>query len=844
MKRTLARYISFMLVIASLWNIVPIASQTVYAATDLKTEELKTFDWIQDNLDPDHCLGLLYEGASREEIKTLQNLSLEITENCKTDYEKIKAVCDWMAENIEYKMYATDLKTHGMDIRLAYETYENKFGQCSYYTNLSVVLLRMAGVPSVGICDHLSTPGHAYSAAFDGERWVFFDSTWADGTSYCFDISADTLTNMSYHRLSKIDGICIDGGVYSIYLHDKYNEYNRTKSALMLYLDEEATDITVLSDIYGVPADYFASIFKQNTTIEKVEFEDGITYIPTGAFLYCSNLEEVIIPDSVTSIGNDIFGYCTSMKEVVIPDSVTEFGGGIINNSGVEKITIGSGVKTLLNISGAENLKVAILKEGVEEIGQGAFRGDLELKELHLPSTLKKIGNYAFYNGEYEVDKIYYNGTREDWAKVQKGSLNSGISTKNVIFLKEPEEPEPTLTPTPTPTPTPKPTPTPTPKPIQPIEPDPEPTPKPTPKPTPTPTPKPTPKPTPTPTPRPPVGPLKNFHKKNTYQSGMFSDVEPNSWYEESVKLVYEYGIMGGKGDGIFAPNDQITLVEVIKMASVVHNIYNGGDGESAFKKEAAKWHEPYVYYAFDTYLPNGVRFGGYESPSSKGNLAFVLGSSVPSDEFYTIRTMAYIPGLPTSYDYYNLTMTLFKAGILSGNSKYGHYNPDALVTRAEAAAILSRIIDSSLRSDAEILVRQPLDTIEKTITDPNYFAENERIKITKIEILKPEGDIDLDVSRTEIVVPEGYVDNPYQIKVYYKTSASLDPYRNQLSGGGQVENKNGEPAHFQVLWNDHDNNYLSVILTDKLGKGDFVYRAVFNTYEHAFEVRVHFTAK
>lgn len=848
MKKTIKKILCAILIITILYSMFPTMSLNVYASDELKDMELETFKWIQNTLQPEHCLGLLYEDASQEEIKTLENLSLEITKNHSNNYDKIKSVCDWMRENIKYKILSDmpEFKTHGMDVRTAYETYRLKMGKCTEYTNLSVVLLRMSGIPSIGICDNISNPCHAYSAAFDGEKWIFFDSTWADGDGFCFDIPPEQLSNMAYHRLSKIDGICLDNGVYSVYLHDKYNPYNREKSSLLIYPDEDSTDITVHSKVYGTPADYFHSIFKENKTIKRVEFEDGITLIPTGAFLYCSNLEEVVIPDSVTTIGNDIFGYCTSMKEVVIPDSVTELGGGIINNSGVEKITIGGGVKTLLNISGAENLKVAILKEGVEELGAGSFRGNLALKELHLPSTLKKIGNYAFYNGDAIVEKIYYNGTRDDWKKIYKGTLNSGISLKNVVFLQESEEPDTSAQPEIIPIPAP----TPNPAPLEPATPEPQPGSKPAetviPEPSPAPEPvKPvTPEPKPNPEPAPgQEAPLKNFIKKNTYKNGMFTDVEEGSWYEESVKAAYEYGIMNGKGNGIFAPNDHITLVEVIKMASVIHNIYNGGNGEADFEKHPT-WHTPYVLYAFDTYLPNGVRFGGYTSPSSKGNLAYVFASSVPSGEFQPIRTVTGIPNLSRSYDYYSIIMMLFNAGVLSGNSKYGHFNADALVTRAEAAAILSRIIDPSLRSDKEILARQSLDTVGITITDPQYMAENERIKITKIEIMEPEGDITMDVLNSEITVPDGYVDNPYQIKVYYKTSVSLLNYHSQLSSGGQIENSRGRVSNYYGVDNDADNSYVSAIFNDELGKGDFVFRAVISTYEQAFEIRVHFTAK
>lgn len=42
-----------------------------------------------------------------------------------------------------------------------------------------------------------------------------------------------------------------------------------------------------------------------------ITFLDELTYVPTRAFLNCSNLNTIIIPGSVTSIGNSAFSDCS-----------------------------------------------------------------------------------------------------------------------------------------------------------------------------------------------------------------------------------------------------------------------------------------------------------------------------------------------------------------------------------------------------------------------------------------------------------------------------------------------------------------------------------------------------
>ena len=52
-----------------------------------------------------------------------------------------------------------------------------------------------------------------------------------------------------------------------------------------------------------------------------------VTSIGGSAFDNCRSLTSMTIPDSVTSIGDSAFRYCTSLTSVTIPDSVTSIGG-------------------------------------------------------------------------------------------------------------------------------------------------------------------------------------------------------------------------------------------------------------------------------------------------------------------------------------------------------------------------------------------------------------------------------------------------------------------------------------------------------------------------------------
>lgn len=51
-----------------------------------------------------------------------------------------------------------------------------------------------------------------------------------------------------------------------------------------------------------------------------------------------------------------------------------------------------------------------------------------------------------------------------------------------------------------------------------------------------------------------------------------FNDVDEAGPYAQAITHLYEYGILNGKADGQFAPDDALTRAELAKIATVVSN--------------------------------------------------------------------------------------------------------------------------------------------------------------------------------------------------------------------------------------------------------------------------------
>jgi len=194
--------------------------------------------------------------------------------------------------------------------------------------------------------------------------------------------------------------------------------------------------------------------------------------------------------------------------------------------------------------------------------------------------------------------------------------------------------------------------------------------------------------------------PMANFRKAKTYRPGQFADVNENAWYgynmDKSVATAYEYGLVQGSGATAFNPAGNITVAEALAIAARVHSVYNGGTGEFA---QGGVWFQVYVDYA----IANGIiapgdiggsgGAGGYVRPATRAEMARIFSRALPEVEFAPQNTVISLPDVNSGAPYGSAVFMLFRAGVLVGSDSRGTFNPGDSITRAEAAAIISRVI-------------------------------------------------------------------------------------------------------------------------------------------------------
>lgn len=120
---------------------------------------------------------------------------------------------------------------------------------------------------------------------------------------------------------------------------------------------------------------------RENSTLKKVTFADGIQVIPQYFLNNITTLTEIEIPASVQKIGDHAFAGCSSLETVTFKEADSKL--TTIDTSAFE---------------GCSLMKLFKLPEGVTTINASAFKDCKKISLTDLPTGLITIGNAAFEN--------------------------------------------------------------------------------------------------------------------------------------------------------------------------------------------------------------------------------------------------------------------------------------------------------------------------------------------------------------------------------------------------------------------------------------------------------------
>lgn len=229
---------------------------------------------------------------------------------------------------------------------------------------------------------------------------------------------------------------------------------------------------------------------------------------------------------------------------------------------------------------------------------------------------------------------------------------------------------------------------------------------------------------------------MKNFRKIRTYAAGQFQDVPEDAWYAESVRNAYAYGLVNGSSRDTYNPDGNVTIAETLALACRIHKLYHNGNADFT---QGSPWYRCYWDYAMDNKIlrtedkdytlgssPSEAQMTAFASaPATRAYFAALLSRALPASMLAPINQIDFgaVPDVPMQNPYASEIYLLYRAGVLTGNDKYGTFTPTTNIQRSAVAAIVYRMVGFSHRKS---FTPAPSEAVVETPTlDLAFYAKD-----------------------------------------------------------------------------------------------------------------------
>jgi len=179
---------------------------------------------------------------------------------------------------------------------------------------------------------------------------------------------------------------------------------------------------------------------------------------------------------------------------------------------------------------------------------------------------------------------------------------------------------------------------------------------------------------------------------------GRFDDVKESDWFYSDVENAVELGLINGKGNNTYCPNDNLTYAEAVKLAACMNEKYLTG---KVTLQNGDPWYKTY----FDYCKQRGIIDGYYNSypfneKITREGYMQIFAKALPDEALKTVNYVPNdsIPDVKMSDEYAEAVYKLYRAGIVAGSDAEHNCKPDSNIKRSEVAAILSRMMDETKR--------------------------------------------------------------------------------------------------------------------------------------------------
>ena len=172
-----------------------------------------------------------------------------------------------------------------------------------------------------------------------------------------------------------------------------------------------------------------------------------------------------------------------------------------------------------------------------------------------------------------------------------------------------------------------------------------------------------------------------------------FLDIDDLPWAKDAIEFLYKKKVVNGNPDGTFAPNNNVTRAEFIKMVVEAMGIGSAYDQTPFSDVAPDSWYATYVARAYKEGIALGDDSGRFypEEPITRQDMVTILYRALGAEETGDIS----FTDSESISDYAKAAVGYFASnGIVNGLGD-GNFGPQNFATRAQTAVIIYRIINN-----------------------------------------------------------------------------------------------------------------------------------------------------
>ncbi|MBE7018878.1 MAG: S-layer homology domain-containing protein [Ruminococcaceae bacterium] len=181
-----------------------------------------------------------------------------------------------------------------------------------------------------------------------------------------------------------------------------------------------------------------------------------------------------------------------------------------------------------------------------------------------------------------------------------------------------------------------------------------------------------------------------------------FTDVPTGAWYYQDVHNAVGQGLINGKSETTYAPEDNLTCAEAVKLASCMHKLSTEGNVNF---EPTVPWYTSFVNYAKENNII--TKDYNWNSVITRAEYMEIFSKALPAEQLPDINNVEddAIPDVPMTHPLSSSIYKLYRAGIVQGNDSLYSCNPDDNIKRSEVAVILTRMMNVAARRTFSVTI-------------------------------------------------------------------------------------------------------------------------------------------